>query len=203
MEQSNSKLFSKDILDFVTVSVEYCNFIENCNKLKAFDFASALIKILPITYLKASLIPIIDSDSESQNEDFVTEEIYNFIQDNISKLLSANDTDCIVPETSSQNGENTNAPISEILTDIYQDLKNFSMNYKTNNEIVMNESLYICKQNFEEFWGERLLSSMISLHKLLYKDTDWETNINNNNNEHIKTDNWIFTKRQQEWNNEF
>jgi len=148
------------------------------------------------------MLPNIDIDEECSSEDFVNEDIYNYVQNLISVKFGENDLDCDVPETTSQNGENTTAIISEILADIYQDLKNFTMNYRTNNELVMIESLYNCKLNFEQYWGERLLSALLALHKLIFGNTDWELNDVKTNNKEINTDNWLISQRQQEWENE-
>ncbi|PIY03520.1 MAG: DUF5063 domain-containing protein [Bacteroidetes bacterium CG_4_10_14_3_um_filter_31_20] len=199
---SETSLFSRNVVEFVTVAVEYCNFIENSQEISAFDFSKTINKILPLTYLKASMLPNIDIDEECSSEDFVNEDIYNYVQNLISVKFGENDLDCDVPETTSQNGENTTAIISEILADIYQDLKNFTMNYRTNNELVMIESLYNCKLNFEQYWGERLLSALLALHKLIFGNTDWELNDVKTNNKEINTDNWLISQRQQEWENE-
>ena len=199
---SETSLFSRNVVEFVTVAVEYCNFIENSQEISAFDFSKTINKILPLTYLKASMLPNIDIDEECSSEDFVNEDIYNYVQNLISVKFGENDLDCDVPETTSQNGENTTATISEILADIYQDLKNFTMNYRTNNELVMIESLYNCKLNFEQYWGERLLSALLALHKLIFGNTDWELNDVKTNNKEINTDNWLISQRQQEWENE-
>jgi len=199
---SETSLFSRNVVEFVTVAVEYCNFIENSQEISAFDFSKTINKILPLTYLKASMLPNIDIDEECSSEDFVNEDIYNYVQNLISVKFGENDLDCDVPETTSQNGENTTAIISEILADIYQDLKNFTMNYRTNNELVMIESLYNCKLNFEQYWGERLLSALLALHKLIFGNTDWELNDVKTNNKEINTDNWLILQRQQEWENE-
>ena len=199
---SETSLFSRNVVEFVTVAVEYCNFIENSQEISAFDFSKTINKILPLTYLKASMLPNVDIEEESSSEDFVNEDIYNYLQNLISVKFGENDLDCDVPETTSQNGENTTAIISEILADIYQDLKNFTMNYRTNNELVMIESLYNCKLNFEQYWGERLLSALLALHKLIFGNTDWELNDVKTNNKEINTDNWLISQRQQEWENE-
>lgn len=202
-KNSENKLFSRNVVEFVTVAVEFCNFIENSQEISALDFSKATNKILPLTYLKASMLPNVDIEEENSTEDFVNEDIYNYIQNLISIKFGENDLDCDVPETTSQNGENTTATISEILADIYQDLKNFAMNYRSNNEIVMTESVYTCKFNFEQYWGERLLSALLAFHKLVYGNTDWELNDVKTNNKEIDTNNWLISQRQQEWENEF
>ena len=195
-------VYSRNVVEFVTVAVEYCNFIEKSQEISSLEFSQAINKILPLTYLKASMLPNIESEEENSTEDFVTEEIYNFILSSISSKLGENDLDCEVPETASQNEENTTATLSEIIADIYQDLKNFVMSYRTGEEYIMNEALWVCKQNFEQFWGIRLLAAQTPFHKLIYGNRDWEA-IKETPQESTDTSNWLISQRQQEWGNDF
>lgn len=199
--QIDHPVYSRNVVEFVTVAVEYCNFIEQCKNTPAKDFASSMLRLLPLTYLKASILNNIESKEDNQNEDFVTEEIYVYILELVSKKFGEKDLDCNVPETNSQNDEMNSAPVSEILSDIYQDLKNFVMGYRTGDINIMSEAVFLCKQNFEQFWGARLLAAQPALHLLVFGNTEWE-NIpenNNNDNEDADTSQWIITQRQQEW----
>jgi len=202
--QIEHPVYSRNVIEFVTVAVEYCNYIEQSNIPSAKELSSTMLRILPLLYLKATMIPEIESKEENQNEDFVTEEIYVYILDLVSQKMGVNDLDCNVPETTSQSDEMTTAPVSEILADIYQDLKNFSMGYRTGEVTFMNEAIFVCKLNFEQFWGARLLAAQPAFHKLIFGNTDWnsfpekEKNINKEND----TSHWIITQRQQEWGHE-
>ncbi len=197
----DNPVFSRNVVEFVTVALEYCTFLEKCSGLPARDFTSALLRLLPVTYVKCSILPSIESEEESPLEDFVTEDIYNHIENIISQKLGEYNLDCEVPETVSQSDETTTAQLSEILTDIYQDLKNFVMSYKTGEESIMKESVLVCKQNFEQFWGARLVSAQPGIHKLVYGETDWESlrKTKKDSNEEADSSQWIITKRQQEW----
>ena len=67
--------------------------------------------------------------------------------------------------------------IAESLADIYQDLKNFIVNYKSGNEEVMNDAVWEVLMNFEEFWGKKLLNVLVAIHTVLYsEDDEKETN---------------------------
>ena len=54
-------IYSRNVVEFVTVAVEFCGFIEKSQEISALDFSLAINKILPLTYLKASMLPKIDS----------------------------------------------------------------------------------------------------------------------------------------------
>ena len=202
--QFEHPVYSRNVIEFVTVAVEYCNFIEKCNNVSAKELSSAMLRMLPLLYLKATMIPEIESDEENQNEDFVTEEIYVYILELVSQKLGVNDLDCTVPETASQSDEMTTAPVSEILADIYQDLKNFIMGYRTGEVTIMNEAIFVCKLNFEQFWGTRLLAAQPAFHKLMFGNTDWDSfpEKNKDTDKENDTSHWIITQRQQEWGHE-
>ena len=62
--------------------------------------------------------------------------------------------------------------ISENLSDIYQDLKDFIVSYKSGNEEVMNDAVWEVLMNFEEFWGKKLLNVLTAIHTVLYSEDD-------------------------------
>ena len=48
----NQQVYSKDIVEFVTVGVEYCSLMERANELRRQEFNLNLVRILPLLYLK-------------------------------------------------------------------------------------------------------------------------------------------------------
>ena len=57
MEQTSLVIFDKNSIEFVTVAAEYCAFIERARGSVKKAFVDTALKILPLLYLKASLIP--------------------------------------------------------------------------------------------------------------------------------------------------
>ena len=53
----NSLVYSKNVIEFITVANEFCSFLERAEDLESDDFLSRLQKLLPFLYIKASLIP--------------------------------------------------------------------------------------------------------------------------------------------------
>ena len=53
----NENIYDKNIIEFVTVGVEFCSFIEQANETSRNAFTDTAIKILPLLYLKATLLP--------------------------------------------------------------------------------------------------------------------------------------------------
>ena len=66
-------VYSHQVLEFVTVANEYCSFVEKTAHFTKKDYVTKFQKLLPLLYLKASLIPDIESDEELMTEKIVSE----------------------------------------------------------------------------------------------------------------------------------
>ncbi len=159
-------IYSKNTIEFVTVSVEYCSFIERANQQTYPEFVETSLKLLPLLYLKAVLLPSSDSmEYNDRTEEFVSEEIYEYTRQNIERVLGEHDSYLEVFHEDIQYSETPIASnISENLTDIYQDLKNFTSVYSFGNETAMNDALILCNENFASYWGQRLTNALQALH---------------------------------------
>lgn len=185
MSELNKIVFSKDAIEFVTVCVQYCAFIEHLNDMESAEFCDKMTKILPLLYLKATLLPETDSVNDENPEIAVTEDDYNFVISSISSVLGGEDT---YLEVFMQDMKYSETPIaaniSEDLADIYQDLKNFIFIYEQGIVDNMNDALYICNENFKNYWGQKLVNVLRALHALRY------TNESYNLDEEISEDEW-------------
>lgn len=199
-----SIVYSRNVVEFATVAKEYCAFLENCQQHKKKSFVLAAQKLLPLLYYKASLLPETEPVYEEGNERFVTEEDYNLIMNRLKELLGSNDDFIEVndPRIDENEGSFT-ASISEYLSDVWQDLKNFTMIYQVGNDDVINDALWECRSNFEEYWGIRLVNAIRALHILVFSGVDLEQEQKKTKKvkEH-DTSNWFVTRRQKDYNNE-
>ena len=57
MEKEENPIYERNTLEFVTVALEYCTFVETAGNTGLFDFVDKATKLLPLLYLKASLLP--------------------------------------------------------------------------------------------------------------------------------------------------
>jgi len=177
-EQLNPIVFSKNTIEFVTVSNEYCRFLESSGAETPRNFLSKMQKILPLLYLKASVLPVFESDEEVILEKYVGEVDYNFLQQKVRNLLGEYDDYKEVFDQGMQYSEQPlTESISENLADIYQDLKDFIMAFQIGNDLVMQEALWVCFNNFKEFWGQKLVNCLRAVHSLVYSDVDFENHI--------------------------
>ncbi len=174
-EQLNTLVFSKQVIEFVTVANEYCNFVEKAANFETKDFLAKVQKLLPLVYIKTAVLPEFDSEDEIVLEKFVTEVDYNYLQQRIQNMLGEHDDYQEVFEKDFQFSEEPlTESISENLLDIYQDLKDFVLSYRTGDELVMQEALWECIENFKNFWGQKLVNGQRAIHALVYSDIDFD-----------------------------
>lgn len=156
-------VYAKNVVEFVTVGVEYCAFLERVNEKQYSTFVPVLQKLLPFLYLKAAMVDKPLSVCDGQLEVFVNEVEYEKIRSGAAGILRQYDEEFTGEEVVS---------VSECLADVYQDMKDFLMNYKSGNEEVMNDAVFTVVENFELYWGKRLLQALAIVHKLTYIEPD-------------------------------
>ena len=154
MEESNP-IYARDTIEFVTVALEFCSFVEKAGEKGVFDFVDKATKLLPLLYLKAALLPQIEDEEESDTEQFVTEEMYETVRNRIARLLGEKDT---------------------YLETFHPDMP-FIFLFRQENETLMREAVASCSRNFREYWGQQALNALKALHAVRYGDDDFgETN---------------------------
>lgn len=193
-------VYSKNVIEFVTVANEFCLYLESVSKNSIQEFLNKTQKILPLLYIKTSMLPEIESTFEEANEKFVTERDWYVIYDNIQKLIRNADEYIEVFDPRMQESETpVVSSISENIADIYQDVKDFLMLYRVGTLEIMNDALWECRENFISFWGQKLTNVLRAIHNLIYNyNFDEEDHFEgSDNNQNI--DNWIIAKKQQEY----
>ncbi len=173
MKDTLHPAYDRNTLEFVSVAYEFCTFVETAGQYAQAAFVDKAAKLLPLLYLKAALLPVVEPDDEEEMELTVTEEMYEFVRTHIAQLLGDNDT---YLETFHPDMPFSDTPvaafISENLADIYQDTGNFVAVYKHENEAAMLLALGMCGKNFRTYWGQQLLNALRSLHAVRYRAAD-------------------------------
>src|SRR5690554_6488685 len=93
MEQRENEkiIYDKNVIDFVTISVEFCAILEDEEKLSRIEWIDRMLKILPLLYLKASLLPEIVASFDEIPEIFVQEEDYSRVERRVSDFMGEED----------------------------------------------------------------------------------------------------------------
>ena len=163
-------VFSKYTIDFARVALEFCVFVEKVKELDKKTFVDNMTKVLPLLYLKVSILPEITENYDSVLESKIDETYYAQVEHNLSKLIGE---DNLFLETFHPDIKLSDSPIavkiSENLADIYQDLGNFIAVFKNGQKETMNDALILCVENYKKYWGQRLVNTLRALHYIKYK----------------------------------
>ena len=148
--------------------------------MKRYDFVDTALKILPLLYLKATLLPPCEPIGEDEPEIFVTEEDYELIRRTVAGVLGAKDDylEVFLPDMAYSDTPIKKC-ISEDLADIYQDLKDFIGVFQLGLNETMNDSLAICQENFGTLWGQKLVNTLRALHDVKYNQEEEEEEVGN------------------------
>ena len=91
MEKESQTIFDKNVIEFVTVAAEFCAFLERAESMKRSTFVDTSLKILPLLYLKASMLPKCETIGDEAPETYVTEEVYEILRINLAGLMGDKD----------------------------------------------------------------------------------------------------------------
>ena len=207
MGEAVNPVYSKNVIEFITVANEYCKFMEGSFDESIEDFIDKAHKMLPLLYLKGSLLPLITEPYEEFNEKFVTESDYNRIRNSVLEKFGDYDLyEEIFDPIRQENDEPAQLSLSENLADIYQDIKDCVMQFRVGADEVMFNAIWECKQAFEQYWGQRAVNVLRVLHYLKYTVVEFDEekikagNISGMNANKTDTGNWFLSNMQEDYN---
>lgn len=175
MKKESQVIFDRNVIEFVTVAVEFCKYLEQAEGTERAKFVDTALKILPLLYLKASLLPPCETLGDEPLESYVTEETYEVLRLNLADILGEKDDylDVFVSEMKYSDQPITKY-ISEELADIYQDIRDFIFVFQLGLNETMNDSLAVCQENFRLYWGQKLVNTLRALHEVKYATVEDE-----------------------------
>ena len=166
----SNPIYAHDTLEFVTVAAEYCAFLEKSEERTGDELVGTLLKLLPLLYMKALLLPEVETEGAFMPDDQVTEGDYNFVRNALYGLLREHDEyEMLVWDEDMQTEESRWCSVSEGLSDIYQALRNFVAVYQQRVEACMPDALWQLRDSFELYWGQTLLDTLRQLHRIKYR----------------------------------
>ncbi|MCB2220528.1 MAG: DUF5063 domain-containing protein [Bacteroidetes bacterium] len=158
-------VYSRSVLEFLTVANDYCITLSNSDKLSQQKLLDYLLKVLPLIYLKASLLPLVNARNPEFNEKFFTEEEWEALFNNIRNIFKKNDVFWIVDQKDKTN-DMIKGSLAEHLTDIFQSLKDFLELYQKNSIDAKENAVEDVYSTFTQHWGYRLVDAHKTLHYL-------------------------------------
>lgn len=168
----NNVIYDKNTLAFVAAALEFCALMETASAHSLYTFTDKAVKISSLLYLKTTLLPDMEEDeneNEYDTEHFITENTYEAVRCRIAARLGEYDSflDTFHPDMNYSDTPIAST-ISENLADVYQDLGDFAALFRRENEEVMKQALYACKENFRIYWGQKLLNAQKALHAVRF-----------------------------------
>jgi hypothetical protein len=172
MEKEEKKIYSRPVIEFAASANEYCKYLEATGDINGIEILKVTQRLLPFIYLRASLLPMLEPLLEDATEKRVTEFDWTRMHDNLLTKMGNNDPYPVIISAGDPSDGLYTGSIAESLTDVYQDLKDFIVSYKSGNEEVMNDAVWEVLMNFEEFWGRKLLNVLTAIHAVLYSEAE-------------------------------
>jgi hypothetical protein len=200
MDKNPDPVYSRNVIEFVTAANEFCKYAEHAGEMKGDEMLKILQRLLPYLYIKASLLPSLEPFFEDGNEKFVTEADWSRIHDVLrDKFGTADDYLEVFDEKINESDSPVISSLSENMADIYQDLKDFLLLYQTGTKEVMNDAVWECRLNFENFWGQKLTNSLRAIHKFVYSGEEiGKVESGDDRGEERDTSDWFVTRRQRD-----
>lgn len=159
--------FSKGSIEFLTVAIEFCNYLEHSDTDRNI-FLDKMSKLLPLVYMKAAMVKPGSPIYEEEPGKSITENDYEAVRGDISGLLGEKDKylSAVHPDIALSDSVIA-ASISEDIADVYQSLGDFAAAARIGNEDLMNDALIVCINDFRSYWGTRLLSAELAIHQVI------------------------------------
>ncbi len=168
-------IYDNELIDFIKSSVEFTELVEKSRTNTTEEFIDKSLRILTNLYLKMLFLPEITESPAENVTKFVSEERWIYIHDMIAGVLQDKDELVDVQDLSVDRSiDYLKVSLSELFADIYQDIGDVLYAYRLMDENIIKAALYDCKQNFEAYWGVRLLTILGNLHRIKYFSNDSE-----------------------------
>lgn len=172
------------------------------------EFVIRILQVLPGLYSSMINLPPNEPVFDAVNEKFVTEEAWSELFQKLAAVLGSQNEYLDVPEDDEFDQLDViSRELSEDLSDIYQDIKDFTEVFRIGTEEVMNDVLWDCRMNFENYWGRKLLRASLNLHKTMVRDEEVLERmdrefVEKSDKREYRADDWFITKRQNETDEE-
>ncbi|MDR0976363.1 MAG: DUF5063 domain-containing protein [Prevotellaceae bacterium] len=167
--KNNQTVFSRNVIEFITVASEFCKFMEQADGKLRDPFVDTTLKLLPLLYLKSLLLPPLEPLGEEGTQRFVTEETYEVLRITLGEIMGDRDAylDVFVKDMR-YSDQPIKCSVGEGLADIYQSLKDCVSAYALGGTENMHEALAACREEFIEYWGQTLVNTLRALHEIKF-----------------------------------
>jgi hypothetical protein len=169
-----SKEPKKDIAtEMYKLCSDYCKVLDQLDKQPMHEILDKVSVTLMAVYKKTFSITRFQTKYENEPQHSLTEKQYNKICNSLKGLLEKKDNyaEIIDPNRPAMR-EIFQASIAEDLTDIYQDFYDFVQWYSEGTFESINDSVIELLNNFDKYWGIKLLNALRAIHIIRYLKKD-------------------------------
>jgi hypothetical protein len=170
MPSSDDPVYSRKVLEMLTVANEFCLFMEKAEDYSMQELLNFLQKISPLIYLKSSLLPEIDVSDEDAVEHYVSEEQWEAMFNLLYNKFGEEDNFFFVDHHEKSHNDSLKGSLAESYTDIYQDLKDFLLLYQKPLKAFKENAVRECRRLFESRYGYKLINAQAAIHCMLYPE---------------------------------
>ena len=163
-QKMDEPAYSTPVIEMLTVANEYCLFIDRIEKFPSDELYPFIQKLLTLLYLKGSLLPEVEVEDDAANERFVTAEQWENIFSTLRDKFASEDEFWVLDLEGPDDTTPIKASLSEMLTDIYQDLQDFVLLYQKVSRAAKQNAVLECKSLFLSHWGIRAVDVLKVLH---------------------------------------
>jgi len=167
----NDPVLTRPILEFITVSHDFCQFTEKSEDYSARELIDYYRKILPLLYLKGSLVKLVTPSDPEAAERFVLEETWETLFNNLRNAFYPYDHFWVSTHIYDEDAEIEKASLAECIADIYQDMKDFLMLYQKNMYSAKENAIFNVCNDLNTHWGPACIKALFTLHELAQNDT--------------------------------
>ena len=200
MEHSEEISYSREVIEFTAVANEYCAFLESEKQYNGIQLLMFMQRILPLLYLKVLSVKQVADEPWDDQERFVNEAGWQFVNNRVLNLLGeANDFLEVFEEGIEFSEEGVASGIAENLSDIYQDLKDYLVAYSTGTNEMMSDAIWYMLENFRLYWGQKLVNTLRAVHNALKSPEKIGPQQGGGNSNEIDTSDWIISRKQKEY----
>ncbi len=166
---------SKSVIEMATVANEFCYFFETLEKKDKETILDFTQRILPLLYLKGTLLPVVTPNNPEANERFVTEEQWERIFTELRDKFGKDDEFWVIDPQYINETEPLKASLSENIADIYQDMKDFLLLLQKNTLAARENAISECSILLGNHWGYRVGNILSRIHHLIYFEEELDT----------------------------
>jgi hypothetical protein len=175
ISKDNEPVYSKGVLEFLTVANEYCLFTEKAEMYSKEDILHYYVKICPLLYLKGILLPKLEENDAELTERYLTEEAWESVYQTFKKKLGEEDFFWHIENEDADEKTPIKLSISEHVADVYQDMKDFVMLYQKSTQAAKENAVRECSCLFETHWGSIIIRIQKAMHQIIFPEQAADT----------------------------